>query len=86
MLDILEPELPENKPRYLMGIGTPEDLIEAIYRGVDMFDCVLPTRIGRHGSAFSHTGYIKITNEKYKLSHEPLDPECDCKVCRNYTK
>ncbi len=85
MLDILEKELPENKPRYLMGIGTPEDLIEAIYRGIDMFDCVLPTRIGRHGSAFSHTWYIKITNEKYKLSKEPLDPKCDCKVCRNYT-
>ncbi|MGE4444025.1 MAG: tRNA guanosine(34) transglycosylase Tgt [Candidatus Altimarinota bacterium] len=86
VLEVLNPELPNNKPRYLMGIGTPEDLVECIYRGVDMFDCVLPTRIGRHGTAFSSAGYIKITNEKYKLSDEPLDSTCDCKVCKTYSK
>ncbi|NDK08656.1 tRNA guanosine(34) transglycosylase Tgt [Candidatus Gracilibacteria bacterium] len=73
------------KPVYLMGVGTPEDLIEGIYRGVDMFDCVLPTRVGRHGLAFSSFGNVKIKNEKYKLSQEKLDPNCDCKVCRDYT-
>lgn len=86
ILEVLNPELPQNKPRYLMGIGTPEDLVECIYRGIDMFDCVLPTRIGRHGTAFSRAGYIKITNEKYKLSDEKLDETCDCKVCKTYSK
>lgn len=86
VLEVLNPELPNNKPRYLMWIGTPEDLVECIYRWVDMFDCVLPTRIWRHGTAFSSAWYIKITNEKYKLSDEPLDPTCDCKVCKTYSK
>lgn len=86
VLETINPYLPENKPRYIMWIGTPEDLVECIYRGMDMFDCVLPTRIGRHGTAFSHTGYIKITNEKYKLSDKPLDPLCDCKTCKKYSK
>lgn len=85
-LEILNPHLPVNKPRYLMWIWTPEDLIESIYRWIDMFDCVLPTRIGRHWTAFSHAWYIKITNSKFKLSDEKLDPNCDCKVCRNYSK
>lgn len=85
-LDVLNPELPQNKPRYLMWIWTPEDLIECIYRWIDMFDCVLPTRLWRHWSAFSSIWYIKITNEKYKLSDEPLDINCDCKVCKNYSK
>lgn len=86
ILEVLNPELPQNKPRYLMGIGTPEDLVECIYRWVDMFDCVLPTRIGRHGTAFSAAWYIKITNEKYKLSDAHLDETCDCKVCKTYSK
>jgi len=86
ILEILNPYLPTNKPRYLMWIWTPEDLIEAIYRWIDMFDCVLPTRIGRHWTAFSNNWYIKIKNQKYKLSDEKLDNECDCKVCRNYSK
>ncbi|MDP5038975.1 MAG: tRNA guanosine(34) transglycosylase Tgt [Candidatus Gracilibacteria bacterium] len=85
VLETLNPHLPDNKPRYLMGIGTPEDLIECIYRGIDMFDCVLPTRIGRHGTAFSTKGYVKVSNLKYKLSDAKLDDECDCKVCRNYS-
>lgn len=86
VLDIMKEELPENKPRYLMWVGTPEDLIEWIYRWVDMFDCVLPTRLGRHGVAFSHRGNIKIKNAQYKLDTWALDPDCDCKVCRNYSK
>ncbi|MCD5380879.1 tRNA guanosine(34) transglycosylase Tgt [Candidatus Gracilibacteria bacterium] len=85
VLDIVEPHLPKNKPRYLMGVGTPEDLIEAIYRGVDMFDCVLPTRVGRHGLAFTSTGNKKLKNKKYSLSKESLDPNCDCKTCKKYT-
>lgn len=86
ILDILKTELPENKPRYLMWVGTPEDLVEWIYRWVDMFDCVLPTRLWRHGVWFSHRGNVKIKNQKYKLDESPLDPECDCKVCTNFTK
>lgn len=86
ILDVLKTKLPENKPRYLMGVGTPEDLIEWIARGIDMFDCVLPTRLWRHGIAFSHSWNIKITNKKFELDTNPLDPNCDCKVCRNYTK
>ncbi len=86
ILDVLKTELPENKPRYLMGVGTPEDLIEGIYRWVDMFDCVLPTRVGRHGTAFGTYGNIKIKNQKYKHSDEALDLECNCKVCKQYSK
>ncbi len=86
ILDILHPELPPYKPRYLMGIGTPEDLVECIGRGIDMFDCVLPTRIWRHGTVFSSYGYIKIMNAKYTLSNEPLDATCECKVCKKYSK
>lgn len=86
ILEVINPELPINKPRYLMWIWTPEDLIECIYRWIDMFDCVLPTRIWRHWTAFSSFWYIKITNQKYKLSDEKLDMSCDCKVCMNYSK
>lgn len=86
ILDVLKTKLPENKPRYLMWVWTPEDLIEGIFRWVDMFDCVLPTRLWRHGVAFSHKWNIKITNKKFQLDKDPLDPECDCKVCKNFTK
>lgn len=86
ILDILKTKLPENKPRYLMWVGTPEDLIEWMARWIDMFDCVLPTRLWRHWVAFTHTGNIKITNQKYKLDKSPLDEKCDCKVCSNFTK
>ncbi|MDD3144522.1 MAG: tRNA guanosine(34) transglycosylase Tgt [Candidatus Gracilibacteria bacterium] len=85
-LDVIKDKLPKNKPRYLMGVGTPEDLVEGIYRGIDMFDCVLPTRLGRHGVAFTYTGNLKITNLKFRLDKTPLDPECECKVCKNYSK
>ena len=84
-LDTIEPYLPKNKPRYLMWVWTPEDLIEAIYRWVDMFDCVLPTRIGRHKTAFSRTWYIKVKNKKHQFSKDPIDSKCECKVCKNYT-
>ena len=86
ILDVLQPHLPENKPHYLMGVGRPENLIEAIARGIDMFDCVLPTRLGRHGRAFGTHGDINIKNLKYKLDTSPLDSECPCKVCKTHTK
>jgi queuine tRNA-ribosyltransferase len=86
MVDAILPYLPKNKPRYMMGIGTPEDIKEAIRRGIDMFDCVLPTRLGRHGSAFTGKGLFHVTNEKNKTSGKPLDPACKCYVCKNYTR
>jgi queuine tRNA-ribosyltransferase len=85
-MDVIEPVLPKNKPRYLMWVWTPEDVIEWIYRWIDMFDCVLATRLWRHSVAFSSRWNIKIKNEKYKLSKDPLDPDCNCKVCKNYTR
>jgi len=84
ILDIVQDILPKNKPRYLMWVWTPEDLIEAIHRWVDMFDCVLPTRLGRHWAAFTSKWNINIKNLKHKLSDKPIDPDCDCKVCKNY--
>lgn len=89
MLDVLEftvPALPAKKPRYLMGVGTPEDLIEGVIRGIDMFDCVMPTRIARHGSVFTSQGRLTVRNASYKKQFIPLDPECDCYVCQNYTR
>lgn len=87
ILDVLEPLLPREKPHYLMGVGTPEDLVEGIARGVDMFDCVLPTRIGRHGEAFTSFGNMKIGNEKYKFSTEkiPMLPEFETAVSQRYS-
>ena len=78
--------LPENKPRYLMGVGSPDALFEGVIRGIDMFDCVLPTRIARNGTAFTSSGQIAIKNAKYREDFTPLDSECDCYTCRNYTK
>lgn len=86
ILDTIKNILPKEKPRYLMWVWTPEDLIEWIYRWVDMFDCVLPTRLGRHWVAFSSYGNIKIKNLKYKLDKSPLDENCECKVCENYSR
>ncbi len=79
------PHLPEQKPRYLMGVGTPEDLIDAVMRGVDMFDCVLPTRLGRSGSLYTSLGRINIKNNRFIDDFGPVDPECDCWCCRNYS-
>lgn len=80
------PHLPEDKPRYLMGVGTPRDILEAVERGVDMFDCVLPTRNARHGHLYTSQGIIRIKKEEYKEDFSPLDPDCQCYTCRNFTK
>lgn len=89
MFRILEgtcPQLPEDKPRYLMGVGKPEDLVEGVRRGIDMFDCVMPTRNARNGHLFVTNGIVKIRNAKYRDDISALDPECDCYTCKNYTK
>ncbi len=86
MLDLLRPRLPERVPRYLMGVGSPDCLVEGVLRGIDMFDCVLATRVARNGTALTSRGKIVVRNGKYKEDFTPLDPECDCYVCRNYTK
>jgi queuine tRNA-ribosyltransferase len=80
------PRLPEDKPRYLMGVGPPEDLLEAIERGVDMFDCVMPTRNARNGTLFTSVGKVNIKNSRFKGDFGPLDPACECPVCRTYTR
>ncbi len=85
-LDLIEPHLPEDKPRYLMGVGTPEDLIQGIARGVDIFDCVLPTRLARHHAAFSPEGRLNLMNASFARDRRPLDPSCDCYTCRTFTR
>ena len=89
MYEVLEyttPLMPVDKPRYLMGVGSPDDLIEGVIRGVDMFDCVLPTRIARNGTAMTSQGKVVVRNAAYAKDFTPLDPECDCYCCKNYTK
>jgi len=86
VLDHLTHQMPEDAPRYLMGVGTPEDLVEAVYRGVDMFDCVIPTRNGRTGSAFTSRGKINIRNSRFADDPLPLDLDCNCSVCRRYSR
>ena len=86
MLDVLEPHLPENMPRYLMGVGTPDYILEGIERGIDMFDCVVATRIARNGTAMTSHGRVVVRNGRYKEDFTPLDEECDCYCCKNYTK
>lgn len=86
VLDTLKDVMPEDKPRYLMGVGTPDDIIEGVIRGIDMFDCVNPTRMARHGSAMTSTGRVVIKNKTYENDLTPLDENCDCKVCKTYTK
>ena len=78
--------LPEDKVRYLMGVGDPIDIIEGVIRGIDIFDCVLPTRIARHGQAFTRNGKITLKNAKYKEDFTPLEENCDCYACQHYTK
>jgi queuine tRNA-ribosyltransferase len=82
----LAPELPVDRPRYLMGVGTPEDLVEAVSHGVDMFDCVLPTRNGRTGQAFTSKGKVNVKNAQWALDTRPLDESCDCGVCKRYSR
>ncbi|WDE08149.1 tRNA guanosine(34) transglycosylase Tgt [Thalassomonas viridans] len=86
ILDHTTPLIPENKPRYLMGVGKPEDLVEGVRRGIDMFDCVMPTRNARNGHLFVTNGVIKIRNSRHKTDTGPLDPECDCYTCKNYSR
>ena len=86
VLEFIAPKMPADAPRYLMGVGTPEDLIEAVYRGVDMFDCVMPTRNGRTGGVFTSRGKLNIRNARFATDDRPLDPECGCSVCRRYSR
>ncbi len=86
MIDYAIEYLPLDKPRYLMGVGEPIDLLEGVERGIDMFDCVLPTRLARHGNAFTRNGRINLKNLKYKEDFTPIEDDCDCYTCKNYTK
>ena len=86
VLDFTVPELPADKPRYLMGVGRPEDIVEAVRRGVDMFDCVIPTRHARTGFIYTSKGILKIRNSRYQDDTRPLDERCDCYTCRNYSR
>ena len=86
ILEHVCPQIPADKPRYLMGVGKPEDLVEGVRRGIDMFDCVMPTRNARNGHLFVTDGVVKIRNAKHKSDTSPLDAECDCYTCRNYSR
>ncbi len=86
MLDMVTPLLPENKPRYLMGVGTPEDLINGVARGIDIFDCVLPTRLARHHSAFAPEGRLNLMNATFARDQRPIDETCDCYACKTFTR
>ncbi len=86
VIDAVEPFMPEDRPRYLMGVGTPLNIVEAVYRGIDFFDCVMPSRNARHGSIFTQKGYMHILNQKYQTDPLPIDPDCDCPACRNYSR
>lgn len=86
IIEAVEPYAPADKPRYLMGVGTPVNILEGVYRGIDMFDCVMPTRNARHGQLFTSKGIINIKNSKYALDESPIDEECDCDVCRKFSK
>ena len=86
IIDAVEPYMPAEKPRYLMGVGTPSNIIEGVARGVDFFDCVMPARNARHAKLFTWSGALNIRNEKYKLDERPIDPDCDCPVCRSFSR
>ncbi len=86
ILEHTAPLLPADKPRYLMGVGTPEDLVASVFEGIDMFDCVMPTRNARNGMLFTQNGDIKIKNAQYRMDTRPLDEECDCYTCRNFSR
>ena len=86
IIETVEPFMPKDKPRYLMGVGTPVNILEAVYRGVDLFDCVMPSRNARHGHIFTSGGVINMNNAKYKLDERPLDERCDCPTCRRHTR
>ena len=86
ILEFLKDKMPADKPRYLMGVGSPDDILVGVSNGIDMFDCVLPTRIARHGTAMTSVGKVVIKNKTYEHDQGPLDPNCDCKVCKNYSR
>ena len=86
IIEAVEPFAPKDKPRYLMGVGTPVNILEAVHRGVDLFDCVMPSRNARHGHLFTWNGIINIMNAKYETDESPIDPECDCPVCQHHTR
>lgn len=86
IIDTVTPFMPKDKPRYLMGVGTPVNILEAVRRGVDLFDCVMPSRNGRHAHVFTWEGIRNLNNEKYKLDHKPIDEECDCPTCRRHSR
>ncbi len=86
MIESTVPHLPEDQPRYLMGVGTPEDLVEGVERGIDMFDCVMPTRNARNGTFFTSFGKVSIRNAQYERDQQPIDPSCGCYTCRNFTR
>lgn len=86
MIDASVPDMPKNRPRYLMGVGAPQDLLEAVDRGIDMFDCVMPTRNARNGTFFTSFGKVVIRNSRYERDPNPIDPECGCYTCRNFTR
>lgn len=86
VIEHLNPQMPKDKPRYLMGVGKPEDLVEAVRHGIDMFDCVMPTRNARNGYLFTHSGLLRIRNSRFKDDTGPLDEHCDCYTCRNYSR
>ena len=86
IIEAVEPHMPAEKPRYLMGVGTPSNIIEAVARGVDFFDCVMPARNARHARLFTWDGAINLKNAKYELDQGPIDPHCDCPVCRRYSR
>ena len=86
IIEAVEPFAPKDKPRYLMGVGTPVNILEAVHRGVDLFDCVMPSRNARHGHLFTWSGIINIMNAKYELDEAPVDTECDCPVCQHHTR
>ena len=86
IIDAVEPHMPKDKPRYLMGVGTPSNIIEAVARGVDFFDCVMPARNARHGKLYTWKGTINIKNEKYKLDTRPIDETCTCPACQHFSR
>ena len=86
IIEAVEPYMPADKPRYLMGVGTPENILEAVHRGVDLFDCVMPARNARHGHVFTWSGHRNLFNQKYERDLAPLDEECDCPTCRRYSR
>ncbi|MEL4861224.1 tRNA guanosine(34) transglycosylase Tgt [Pseudoflavonifractor phocaeensis] len=86
IIDAVEPHMPADKPRYLMGVGTPTNIIEGVARGVDFFDCVMPARNARHGRLYTWEGSINLKNEKYRLDDRPIDPTCDCPACRSFSR